>query len=71
VKREIHPAVLITAVVLVVVGLGFFFFKKTATPPPVEADPLGLNNGGAATQGQAGPSPEVRAILQQRARQGR
>jgi len=59
-KQQIHPAVLV-AVIVVVVGLvGFFFYRGTATPAAVPMDPLGpagklLKAGG----GMHGKTPDV------------
>lgn len=70
-KKEVPPWVLIVAVVLVLVVVSAFYIRTTRTPPPMEADPLGspskdaaLNRGGGASN-----TPDVGAILQERARQ--
>jgi hypothetical protein len=77
-KKSIHPAVGVVALVILLGVVGFLFYKGTATPDPVPMSPQGpgafllKKSGGGGAGGPAGGrrmSPDVMQAMKQQQQQ--
>lgn len=63
-KKNIHPAVAVVAVVALLLAVGFVYYKQTTPPPPVHASPLGLDDLPKGMKGK-GMMPDVQEAIKQ------
>ncbi|MDX1931496.1 MAG: hypothetical protein SFU56_02710 [Capsulimonadales bacterium] len=77
-KKEVNPIVIVVALVAVVGVVAVLYFRGTATPPPVEADPLGINDSrpgrpkepkDRGADGPGGVTPDIQYIREQQRKQ--
>ena len=64
-KGKINPMIATILIVAAILIVGFIFVKQTTPPPPVKADPLGIEEGG-----KKGLTPDVQEIIKRQQQSG-